>query len=200
MKKATFTERLLAFFLDGIIILLIAGLLTTGFTNKKLEKLQEELETTITNYMQGGITMEQYLEQTQDLTYQIQKQSVSANSVQVIISIGYFVVFAYLNKGQTLGKKAMKLKVVNNEEKSPTILQMVVRTSIINQILPDIILIFTVMVVPKQNFLSIYSLITTITYIFMIASTLMILYRKDKLGLHDIIAKTKVMKEGRENE
>lgn len=197
MKKATFTSRLLAYFLDSIIVLLLSSIVATGFTSKKLESLEEDLEQLITDYTNGEVTMEEYLDQAQELTYDIEKNSVTINCIQVAISTAYFIVFAFLNKGQTLGKKLMKLKVVNNEDKKPTLLQMTIRTSITNQILPNILIIILILVLSKNTFMSIYSIITMITYIFIIASSIMILYRDDKLGLHDMLSKTKVVKEGK---
>lgn len=197
MKKATFTSRLLAYFLDSIIVLLLSSIVATGFTSKKLESLEEDLEQLITDYTNGEVTMEEYLDQAQELTYDIEKNSVTINCIQVAISAAYFIVFAFLNKGQTLGKKLMKLKVVNNEDKEPTLLQMTIRTSITNQILPNILIIILILVLSKNTFMSIYSIITMITYIFIIASSIIILYRNDKLGLHDILSKTKVVKEGK---
>lgn len=197
MKKATFGQRLLAYLIDACIVLIISSMVTSSFSTKKLESLQKDLEEVVTNYTQGEISMDEYLEQTQDLSYEIEKSSTTINIVYVVISIGYFIVFQYLNKGQTLGKKLMKIRIVNQEEKEPNIIQMILRTCITNEILPKILIIVFVTFVSKNNFLSIYSVITVLTYAFIIITVFMILYRKDKLGLNDIIAKTKVVKEGR---
>ena len=197
MKKATFIGRLLAYLLDGIIVLLISSIVASGFASRKVEDLQNELESAITNYTTGEITIEKYLEQTQTLTYEIEKNSIAVNVVYVVISIGYFVVFQFLNKGQTIGKKIMKIRIVNEKEENPNIGQIITRTLIVNQILPNILVIIFVVLLSKNQFLSVYSAITTITYIFIIVSSLMILYRNDKLGLHDLLSKTKVVKEGK---
>jgi len=197
MKKATFTQRFIAYLLDGFIVLMISSIVASGFSTKKIESLEKDLETLITNYKQGEITPEEYLEQTQDLTYEIEKNSTPINIVFVVINIGYFIIFQFLNKGQTIGKKLLKIRIVNNEEKDANIMQMAIRTSIINQILPNILIIILVSICSKKTFISTYSIISTVLYIFLLASALMILYRKDKQGLHDIISKTKVVKEGR---
>jgi uncharacterized RDD family membrane protein YckC len=196
MKKATFTSRLLSYILDMIIILLISTLVSSSISTKKLEKLETKLQDTVISYTEGNITIEEYMTATNDLTYQIQKNSLPSNTVYVVISIGYFIIFAYLNKGQTLGKKILKLKVTDNKEASPTLMQMIIRTLIINQILPNTLLIILILLLSKNNFINVYTAITIITYIFIVVSAIMILYRNDKLGLHDIISKTKVVKEG----
>ena len=91
----------------------------------------------------------------------------------------------------------MKIRIVNEKEENPNIGQIITRTLIVNQILPNILVIIFVVLLSKNQFLSVYSAITTITYIFIIVSSLMILYRNDKLGLHDLLSKTKVVKEGK---
>jgi len=197
MKKATFTQRLLAYFIDAFIVLMISSIVSTGISNSKLENLQTDLEELVTNYTEGEISMDEYLEQTQELSYEMEKASTTTNIVYVVISIGYFIVFQYLNKGQTLGKKLIKIKVVNQEDKEPSIIQMILRTCITNEILPKILIVILITIISKNTFMSVYNIITLILYAFIIVSALMILYRNDKLGLNDIIAKTKVVKEGR---
>ena len=197
MKKATFTQRFIAYLLDGFIVLIISSIVASGLSTKKIENLEKDLENLVTSYTQGEITPEEYLKETQELTYEIEKNSTAINIVYVVMNIGYFVIFQFLNKGQTLGKKIMKIKIVDNDEKEPNIIQMIIRTCIINQILPNILVLILVLTISKNAFMNIYSLISMVLYTFVIASSLMILYRNDKLGLHDIMSKTKVVKEGR---
>jgi uncharacterized RDD family membrane protein YckC len=52
-----------------------------------------------------------------------------------------------------------------------------------------------VYIIPKNNYFVGVSLITIIESIFIIITTIMVVYRKDKRGLHDIIGKTKVISE-----
>jgi len=197
MKKATFIQRLCAYLLDAIIVLLISSIVSVGFSNKKVETLQEDLEETIEQYVEGKISMEEYTNTTNDITYEIQKSSITVSIATLIISIGYYIVFQFLNKGRTIGKKIMKLKIVNQEEKEPSLLQIIIRTIITNEILSNLIIITTILLLSKKVYTDIYYIIVSITYIFIIISALMILYRNDKLGLHDMISKTKVMKEGK---
>ena len=51
--------------------------------------------------------------------------------ITVLVSIIYFVVFQYNNKGQTLGKKLMKIKV-NSLNGDLTMNQLVVRSLLVN--------------------------------------------------------------------
>lgn len=196
MKKATFTSRLLAYLIDSIIILLVSSLIALPLTSKKIESLEKELKTTTNEYTNQKIDMNTYLEKTKDINYQMQKESLSTNIVCLIVSIVYFVIFQYLNKGQTLGKKLTKIKVVNKDGNKPSIYQMIIRTFITNQIFTYIVTILLVLLATKKQFLSIYQTLNSLATIFIIVSALMILYTNSMQGLHDKMAKTLVVKEG----
>lgn len=196
MKKATFTNRLLAYLIDSIIVLLVSSIIAIPLTSKKIESLEKELKTITKEYTNQNIDMNTYLEKTQDLNYQIQKESLSTNVVYLIVSIIYYVVFQYLNKGQTLGKKLLKIKVVNKEGNTPSLYQMILRTFITNQIFTYLVTILLVLLVTKEQFLSLYQTLNSLATIFIIVSALMILYTNNLQGLHDKMAKTLVVKEG----
>ena len=196
MKKATFTNRLLAYLIDSIIVLLVSSIIAIPLTSKKIESLEKELKTITKEYTNQNIDMNTYLEKTQDLNYQIQKESLSTNVVYLIVSIIYYVVFQYLNKGQTLGKKLLKIKVVNKEGNTPSLYQMILRTFITNQIFTYLVTILLVLLATKEQFLSLYQTLNSLATIFIIVSALMILYTNNLHGLHDKMAKTLVVKEG----
>ena len=196
MKKATFTNRLLAYLIDSIIVLLVSSIIAIPLTSKKIESLEKELKTITKEYTNQNIDMNTYLEKNQDLNYQIQKESLSTNVVYLIVSIIYYVVFQYLNKGQTLGKKLLKIKVVNKEGNTPSLYQMILRTFITNQIFTYLVTILLVLLATKEQFLSLYQTLNSLATIFIIVSALMILYTNNLQGLHDKMAKTLVVKEG----
>ena len=196
MKKATFTSRLLAYIFDFIIASLIATIITQGFTTKKIEKLNTKLENAITEYTNGEVTMDEYIDNTREITYELEKASIPSNTVYIVIYIGYFIIFQFLNNGQTLGKKLMKIKVVNNEEEKPNLTQIIIRTLFIDQILLNLIIIIIVSFLSKKLFFNCYYIIVGVQYLFMMVTSIMILYRKDKLALQDIMSKTMVVKEG----
>ncbi len=198
MKKATFTSRLLAYLIDSIIVLLVSSPIAFCIHKNIFLKqdLEHELKTITKEYTEQNIDMNTYLEKTQDLNYQIQKYSLSTNVVCLIVNIIYYVVFQYLNKGQTLGKKLLKIKVVNKEGNTPSLYQMILRTFITNQIFTYLVTILLVLLATKEQFLSLYQTLNSLATIFIIVSALMILYTNNLQGLHDKMAKTLVVKEG----
>lgn len=51
------------------------------------------------------------------LNYELTKRKLPVNVATSVVFIGYYIIFAYFNKGQTLGKKLLKIKVVNDKER-----------------------------------------------------------------------------------
>ena len=189
-----FFERMVAYILDIFIVSLVFSLVVSGLsadteTSEKMTKLTE-------NFVNGEVTQEKYIEEYNNLLYESQKNNVIANSCQVILFIAYFAVFQTLNKGQTIGKKLLKIRVVDNETNNPVNMkQIILRSLFIYNVISMILSILLVYIIPKNNYFVGVSLITIIESIFIIITTIMVVYRKDKRGLHDIIGKTKVISE-----
>ena len=129
-----FFERMVAYILDIFIVSLVFSLVVSGLsadteTSEKMTKLTE-------NFVNGEVTQEKYIEEYNNLLYESQKNNVIANSCQVILFIGYFVVFQALNKGQTIGKKLLKIRVVDNETNNPVNMkQIILRSSFIYNVI-----------------------------------------------------------------
>lgn len=190
--KATFIQRLLAYLLDFIIISLIFSLITVGLKtdnsiSKKYDDLYEKL-------MKEEITSKEYLNDYTNLIYDNQKANVIPNTLNIVLIIVYFIVFQYLNKGQTIGKKLMKIKIVNDKKQEISLLQMFIRSIMIYSIfsgLTNILLFFNV---SKKVYMSLYLIIGSIESLILLLCAIFILYRNDKRALHDIATKTMVIK------
>ena len=194
--KASFFKRLLAYVIDTIILTLIIGVLSSVVSNKQYEKASEEYMRLQESYMKQEITITEYQNDIKPIVYDMQKSSVTINTVSVLLLIAYFIVFQYLNRGQTIGKKLMRIKITENN-KEPSLKAMVIRTIIINSILTGILNIVLIYLLNKNTYYTGYQIVSYIELAFAFISALFIIYRKDKLGLHDIIAKTEVIEEAR---
>lgn len=195
--KSTFFERLGAYIIDIIIVSFIASLVCMGLptsTNNAQEKLTELTEELTT----GKITQETYLDKYSVLLYDSQKNSVIELSVSVVLTIAYFVIFQYTNKGQTLGKKLLDLRVVDKDtNEPPNVIKGLIRSLLTLSILSGTLNITFLYLLNKDNYLTVYSTIAMLELLFIFITIIFILYKKDGRGLHDIIANTKVIKEGK---
>ena len=195
LEKATFFKRFMAQIIDMFIIGLIIGIITMGFSTSRIERLDSELIDLMDSYTSGEITSDKYIDDYIDIMYDINKASFNNNLVYLVICVGYFLIFQFLNKGATIGKKIMHIRVVSNDGGDAGFVQMFIRTSIINEIIPISMLLILVMVSSGGLFFIFYSMISVIENIFVIICIFMILYRSDKLALHDMMSKSMVIDE-----
>lgn len=190
--EATFGQRICAYFIDFIIISILLTLVTYSMDFTKRNEIYDEM---LNYYSEYDSTNLEQTEKLLDLQYQYSKESIPTTAISLIITIGYFVVFQYLNNGQSIGKKLLKIRIVGKDNSKVNIMQIFIRSIFIYQIIlsiTDLIIIYTL---NKTDYLNIYGILTWIKSIFIIISALFILYRKDKRGLHDFMAKTYVVSE-----
>ena len=193
--KASFIKRAVAQIIDMFIVSIIISIISMSFSTSRIEKLNDEVNNLMNDYVSGDIDSKEYITKYIDITYDINKASINTNLVYLVVCIGYFLIFQYLNKGATIGKKFMKIRIVNNDNTDITFLQMFIRTSIINEILPMIMIFVLVFLTSGISFFIGYSLISFIENIFVIICIFMILCRKDNLALHDIMSRSMVIEE-----
>ena len=90
-------------------------------------KVDEE----VTNELKSDISKnikETYVDIKNDYAYQINKYNIAQSIIGVILYILYFGLLQYVLKGQTLGKKLFKLKVVGMEKEKVSLLNYILRS------------------------------------------------------------------------
>lgn len=195
--KSTFFERLLSYIIDAVLLSLIASLICLGLPDKSTDA-EKKLNDLSNKLIASEITNEAYVEEYSEIMYDYQKESLIPNAVSLVLTIGYFVVFQYMNKGQTLGKKLLGIRVVDSKDEKPiSIVRGLVRSLFILSIISSIANILFIYILNKNNYFIAYGLIGSIEFIFILVTIIFILYRKDGRGLHDMMANSKVIKEGR---
>jgi len=194
IKKASFFKRLGAYILDTIIISLIVSIISAGFSSKKYEESSEKYNNLTMQYVQQEITDKEYKDQIGPIFYEVQKSGVAVSAIMVISSIAYFIVFQYLNKGQTIGKKLLGIRV-QEKGKNPSLKSIIIRTILVDSILSLTLGIILLYILNKNKYYITYNIISTVELIFIFITALFILYRKDKKGVHDFVANTEVIDE-----
>lgn len=119
----------------------------------------------------------------------------------LIFTFIYFVIFQWWNKGQTLGKKLFKLKVVDDNEENPNIFKYILRTLFngsslimgVNFILLIRLIFLFIGGIGTNTFYNIYLGTQYAAYIFELVFIVVYLVNKKNKGLDDIIAGTKVI-------
>ena len=193
MKKANFYKRLVAYMIDMFIVGLVISIISYNFDTTRLEKLSDKSIKLMNSFTNGDISSDKYFSEYADILYKMNKANVNSNLLGLVIYVGYFVLFQFFNGGATIGKKLLKIKVVSQGGGEVSFWQMIVRTSIINGIVPlalSLILIFTT---NGLLFLTLSSIVGLFENIFVIICVFMLLYKSNCLALHDIMSKSVVI-------
>ncbi|MBR4617849.1 MAG: RDD family protein [Bacilli bacterium] len=190
--RAYFVQRLAAFLLDVIIVGLICTVLTIPFTNDSVAKLSDQSIDIMQNYINHEISATTYMNQSIDITYQLAKLNGLSTVVTIVVYVLYFIVLQYYMKGQTLGKRILKIRVVKNDDSVLSMNDLVVRNIINNGIVFDIIIAILALVSKNIYFYG-SAIVEFIQYVIIFASVLMVIIRKDGRSISDFIAGTKVI-------
>ena len=192
--NASFFDRLGAYVLDALLIFAISSVISVFIPNKGSD-IEKEMTVLLEEYTNGEIDAQVYLDKYSNLTYQYQKENWVLSLVSVSLSLIYYVVFSWYNKGQTIAKKLMNIKVVDNKTgNKPSFIQMFLRNMVIYSLLSGIVML-VLLFVSSKIFVYTYIGFAIIELLFVILTVMFVLYRKDKRGLHDMMSGTKVIKE-----
>ena len=192
MSNALFIKRLCAIIIDIILISLIANLVSYVFIDQEsVNKINNEEVKLLKDYQDNKIDMETFTKEAPSITYQSNKLLIPYNIIYIFIAIIYFIIYQ-AKTGQTLGKKLLKIKI-KADDGDLNMNQMVVRGLIIDGIFFKILDLAIIMFLSKAMYLNAYSSIQLVEYVLFIAIALMVMFRKDRRGLHDIVCHTKVV-------
>lgn len=192
--NANFIRRGIAYIIDlfllGSLIILIYQLLPTS---KLVMNLQEEIALLNENYLNQQIHTMEYMNDYSILMYQIDHEQIIQPVINFICIFLYFVLFSFFMKGQTIGKYIMKIQIQSIQKKL-TFFSLFIRNLVINGLGYIILLTLVLLFLPKTIYLYVAMFLGIIQFGLVIASIFMIIYRKDKRGIQDLLSHTKVVK------
>ena len=191
--NVNFLKRFLAYLIDIILVGTIMGIISAIFTTKNATVLSNQFlelnEQVINTKLDFGI----YYSRVADITLSLDRENFMINIINCVIIILYFVVLPLYKNGQTLGKKIMKLRVVSNNEKKLNFWKYLIRIVILNNIWLSLINVGAVYVVSGVKFYYVTYVISMLSSLIYMLNLIMVMFRKDNRGLHDMVAGTKVI-------
>ena len=194
--KASFGSRLASYIIDFFIINILISVICYALPTKE-NNIENDLSNLTNQLISGEITSNEYIEEYKDLLYENNKNNVNSNIVNLVLAVAYFAIFQYMNKGQTIGKKLLSIRVVDKDSKEPiNVGKGLLRTIIIQNII-SLFIAIALIGINKNIYTTTYLTITEVEGILVLISAIFVLYRKDGRGLHDMIANTMVIKEER---
>ncbi len=151
-------------------------------SKKEYKKLEGEVE-------------KDYQKKYEDLAYKIAKNSSISSAIYIIVTILYFGIFNLVTDGQTLGKKIFKLKIVSSvsDDSKPNIVSYLIRSVLLYNTIYYLVSLIGIYTLNKENYYLVTNIVYQIQYYIQIIIICMVMLRTDGRGLHDILAKTKVI-------
>lgn len=195
MKSPTF-KRVLAYAIDFLLVMLISSLFSKiELLNPTMDEYSKMYDEYV-KYTEKLDSVDLNSQELVDMNYQLSKSGIYISIINIVVTFLYFSIFQYFNKGQTIGKKLCKVKVTSINNEVPKFYQILLRTLIINSIFISTLLILSLCILSKSAYNTCSQVLQVVDMILVFSSIIMILFRKDGRGLHDLVANTKVVFDG----
>lgn len=196
LKNVNF-RRFGAYFIDIIIVAVITSLFSLiPFLNPNRDAYEKKFDEVLNLYekvLNEDITSSEYESEYIKLYYDLNVMHVNYAIINLVVLVGYFVIFQGQNKGQTLGKKLMKIQVLNLDEKPAGFKNLLVRSIILYNMIISIFQVVSLQFLTVDNYYSFYSNLDLVGYILLYLNVFLLFIRMDKRGLHDLLGRTKVV-------
>lgn len=198
MKQNIVFRRFVAYLIDFFIVAGIASCISyISFLNPQKDAYEEKYNEVLSLYErleQDEISQEEFTNEYISLYYDLNHLDMNYVVINLIVLIAYFGVFQWQGKGQTLGKRLMKIRVVSKDEKKPVgWVSYLIRTVVLNNIIITLLQIAILYFYDINSYYPIYSNINLVGYVLIYIILFLFLIRKDHRGLHDLIAGTNVV-------
>ena len=192
--KPQLYKRIIAYIIDLLVVTLLAGIVTMMFTDtKEYDKYSKEALELTEKIVKEDLPQEEFREQFKEINYNLTKSSVNVTIITIVTSIVYYVVMCYFCHGITLGKSIMKLRIVSANEREINIFHYLLRSLIVNSILSNVVTIIMIYTLSKQTFININDKVNNVFTLILIITFIVMMYREDGRGLHDLLGNTKVI-------
>ena len=194
MKSNTF-RRFSAYLIDlmiiGLIFIIIYYFLPQ---NSEIQNLNHNLAFQNEQLLNHTIRYSEYFHSFSKITYQLDQMNILYSGLNILLISFYFIIIPLLNKGRTLGLYIVGLQIKSNK-KSLNIFQLFIRNFIANGLLYLMLSFLFVHFIKNETYFITITILGIIQILLVIISIFMIIYRKDKRGLQDILSQTKITKE-----
>lgn len=190
-------KRIGAYFIDFTFIVLFTSLVTgIDILNPYQDEYVEAFESF--EDMSKELSLENSIDIIKDEKYigayrNVIKYGAYGTGISLVCYLLYYVGFQKWNKGQTIGKKLFRIKVVDNNGNNPSVWKYFLRTVIVYNILLSLLILVFAYFLNNKLFIIGTGLVGFLNYFVTIGTFILIIVRNDNKGLHDLVAGTKVV-------
>lgn len=195
-NKASLGKRILAYLIDIILVFIIVILLEALLPkNNNIEILNRELNDTTDQYFSKQINFSVYFNQTALIFKDLDEARIMYSVINAVLIFIYFIFIPYFFDGKTIGKKILKIKTIRNDQECLSLKNLVVKNMIDTGLMYMLFSLMLIYILPGTSYFTFTLFLSIFQIGLMIASFVMIIRRKDKRGLNDILSGTKVIED-----
>ena len=192
--NASFGKRFVAYIVDVILLGIIVGLIWTFVpANSQLSALEKQLNEKTQECLSEDVDYNQCIKDMGVISYKIDRELIVKNIVNFVAIILYFVVFQYFNKGRTVGKMLMGIKIEKNDNGALKLNDVALRSLFVNAIIFNMLAIVCILFIDESYYFATVSILSALNMVVLLVLAIMVIARRDKRGFHDMIANTKVI-------
>lgn len=197
MKKDVRVKRGLAYLLDMFLITLIVMVLSNiDFLNPTIDSYNtatSNYQELYEKYQNKEIDDDTYKESFYQYNYDMSKYGMCYTIFNMVVIVGYFGLFQWLNHGQTLGKKILNIRVSGYKKKELHFTNYLIRLLILNGVLLNLVSLIAINLTNPHNYYYLSYICYEINYVIEVVIIFMIFTDKESRGLHDKLAGTIVI-------
>lgn len=194
-NKAGLGRRILAYLIDIILVFIIVILLEALLPkNNNIEILNRELNDTTDQYFSKQISFSVYFNQTALIFKDLDEARIMYSVINAVLIFIYFIFIPYFFDGKTIGKKLLGIKTVRNDQEYLSLKNLVIKNMIDTGLMYMLFSLALIYILPGTSYFTFTLFLSVFQIGLMITSFVMIIKRKDKRGLNDILSGTKVIK------
>lgn len=193
MKINTF-RRFSAYLIDLMVIGMIFMVIYYFLPQNNVQELNHNLTIINEQLLNKQISYNIYIDEFSKITYGIDQQQVLFSGLNILLICFYFIIIPLINHGKTLGLYILGLKI-SEDDGHLNMNHLFLRNLIANGLLYMLGSLLLVHFLDYKAYFISITILGFIQILLVIISVFMILYRKDKKGLQDIISKTKITRE-----
>lgn len=190
-KNHIFRKRALAYIIDFIILGIFVSI-TLLFTNVDTSSVESEMSNLAEMLLSKNINISTYLKNYGKLFYKYDIIQFITNLLNFLYIIILYIIIPGFTKGQTIGKKIMKIRVVNDDDTCVSIINLINRALLVDFLGYLLITLIIINFISGFPYFIIATILGILQFLLVIISGFMILYNKKQKGIHDILTKTKI--------
>lgn len=193
-NKASLGKRILAYLIDIILVFIIVILLEVLLPkNNNIEILNRELNETTDQFFGKQIDFSVYFNQTALIFRDLDKARIMYSVINGVLIFIYFIFIPYFFDGKTIGKKILKIKTIRNDQEYLSLKNLVIKNMIDTGLMYMLFSLMLIYILPGTSYFTFTLFLSIFQIGLIITSFIMIIKRKDKRGLNDILSGTKVI-------